>query len=393
MKISAVRNVNFTNQQRSVLPQKQPSDSISSKNTTTQQNINSIYKTTGAAIAGLSVVGAGIYFIHRKNLKTARKLFHQLPDTPLANSLPQNIRKELSYSDKYQKFLKFLFNPPEENLAGKGANSKVYNIPFLDKYVLKVLKPKSYYKPLEVPLNIFPDDVNLGQPVWVHPENYRLILLKKISGEPHSIKNWSSTIWDEKIRDAVPVTKEQAHQYYTQVTRIAGMEQSVFDDLALQIKTLDDAVNIEYGVPHGFKTDSINPNNLMVDYEKNKLSVIDYFTKTKPQHQNSYLDMVSVITDFTLFHEYYDLLGANEQKKLLQAIKQIDKKSFAAAVKIGLDTDENTFINFINYTNKYFHVPGVPKPDGNGEYIRQYGHSTGNMLSLLKHLRNQHEFS
>lgn len=341
-----------------------------------------IYKSTGIAVTAASLAAAGICLVRRK---PQPRTF--LPDNLLTQSMPDFLKKELSKNKNYEKFIQAIEHPENNPISGKGANSTVYNLPFLDEYVLKILN-KHTNRPIEVPLNIFPDDINLGQPVWIHPENFKIILLKKVEGEPHSIKDWSDTIWDNKIRCARSVTKEQTADYYNKVTRIADMDQSVFDDLAMQIKTLDLTRKSDDDILIGFKTDSINPNNLLVDIKNNKLNIIDYFAKTKPQHQNSYMDMVSVISDFTLFPEYYDWLLPQYQQKLLHAIKTIDQKSYKAAVKVGLDTDEKTFVNFVNYTDKYFKVPGVPKRDGSGDYVRQYAISANNMLNLLRSIRN-----
>ncbi len=385
MRISAAGGINFISRPVQMQSAKKVDNQEKTSVSRPEQRLN-VYKTTGIAISGLSLIGAGIYLIHRKNLKAAKNIFTPLPDTLLAKSLPENIQGELSYNHKYERFLEFLNNPPAENVSGTGANSVVYNIPVLDNYVLKILKPQAYIDPDTLPINMFPDNVNLGQPVWIHPQNFRIMLLKKVFGEPHSIKNWSSTIWDPGIKKGVPVSEQQSLRYYNQVTKIANMPQSTFDNLALQIKILDNAGKTPASVMTGFKIDSINPNNLMVDYKNNRLNVIDYFAKNKPQHQNSYLDMVAVITDFTLFREYYDLLTPQMQKKLIKAIKTIDKKSFSAAVKTELDTDEKKFTDFIKFIDKLFPVANVTGRNGK-EYIRQYGVSANYMIELLKSIR------
>ncbi len=347
-----------------------------------------LYTGTGIALGAVSLAATGIYLVKRKQIKD---VFTALSNNPITQSMPVFLKKELSKNHNYKKLMDAIANPENNPISGKGANSTVYNLPFLDKYVLKILADRPGVKPIEVPLNIFPDDINLGQPVWIHPDNFRIILLKKVAGKPHSIKNWSDTIWDTKIKCARPVTEQQANDYYHKVTQIADMDQSVFDDLALQIKTLDSTKINDSDSLIGFKTDSINPNNLLVDIKKKKLGIIDYFAKTKPQHQNSYLDMVSVISDFTLFPEYYDRLSPQQQQKLLKAVKVIDNKSLTAALNVGLDTDEKTFVGFVNYTDKYFKVPGVLKQNGEGEYIRQYATSASNMLKLLHSIRQNPE--
>lgn len=347
-------------------------------------------KLLNAGITFSSIAAAGTavwYIVKNRNLSKIRDIITPLPENPIANSFPDFLKRELAINNKYEKLMQYIENPDKNNIAGIGANSTVYNIPFLDKYVLKILRPHKKAEAEKILINIFPENVNLGQAVWRHPEDFRVLLLKKVSGEPHSIKNWSNTIWDPKTKNALQVSKEESAEYYKKLVYIARMPQSAYDDMAQQIKILDSAVKMADDKYPGFKTDSINPNNLLVDKENGKLNIIDYFAKNKPQHQNSYMDIVSVISDFTLFREYYDLLGPEAQKNVLRAMKTVDSKAFKAAKKVGLSTDRERFIDFVNYTNKYFHIPNVPKYDGNGEYVRQYKTSAGYMMNLLDEIK------
>ena len=84
----------------------------------------------------------------------------------------------------------------------------------MDDYVLKVLNKDD---PNKIDMNEFPSDVNLGQPVWQDENNPRLLILKKIEGNEHSIPNWSKTIWDGDKYAPRPVTKEQARLFHNQL--------------------------------------------------------------------------------------------------------------------------------------------------------------------------------
>lgn len=294
-----------------------------------------------------------------------------LPDEKLANSLPEFIRAKLSINNNYERFKNLLASQNKASIAGEGANSVVYNIDFLDEYVLKVVKPDIKADPNNIPVGLFPNNVNLGQPVWINPDNQRILLLKKVSGVPNSINNWSGTIYDKKLGKPLSVTKEQAFDYFEKITKISQLEQAVFDDLANQIQVLNTTPKHPNDLYPGFKTDSVNPNNLLVDFENNKLGVIDYFARNNDIYKNSHMDMVAMISDFTLYPEYYDHLNSSQQEKLLQCLKIIENKSFKAAEKVGLSTDKEIFLNFINKINKYFPIPSVKKSDTE-EYIRSY---------------------
>ncbi|MBS5803030.1 MAG: hypothetical protein KIC80_08495 [Brachyspira sp.] len=354
-----------------------------------------LVKASVFAAGALALLGTGIYIWKHKRTpnslpvsKNPADISTPLPDEPLANSLPEFIKQKLSVNNNFNKFKKFLSEPDKKSEIGSGANSVVYDMPFLKGYVLKVLNPEKNTEPNKIPLGIFPENVNLGQPVWIHPDNYKLIILKKVSGEAHSVADWSKVIYDPALKAPHQITAKQAKEYYAKIMKISQMEQSVFDDFASQLKVLDTTPKFDGEKEMiGFKTDCINPNNLLVDFKNNKLNIIDYFGKCKPEHQNSYMDMVAVISDFTLLPEYYDLMKPNQQKQFLKALKTIDEKCFNGAEKVGLTTDKNVFTTFINNTNKYFPIQGVKKADGSGEYVRQYDSTAKHLLDLLETLK------
>ena len=191
-------------------------------------------------------------------------------------------------------------------------------------------------------------------------------------------------MYNPQTGQAMNVTSEQAQNYFTQISRIAEMNQSVFDDLATQIKVLDGIKKFDNDNLPGFKIDSINPNNLMVDYKNNKMNIIDYFAKENEHHNtNSYLDMVAVISDFPLLPEYKALLKQEEQSKLMEALKIINDKCFNAAAKAGLSTDKNVFMDYINEVHRYFKPLSVKKQDGSGEYLRFYDQKAQELLETL----------
>ena len=307
----------------------------------------------------------------------------KLPDEPLANSLPTDIKKTLSFNNRYDEFKNFISNPEEKFIKGTGNNSTVYDLPNLDKYVLKVLKPGVSKNPNEIPIGAISDNINLGQPIWEHPENKRISILKKIPGEPHSTKNWSNIIWDKELSHPIEVTQQMAEDYALSIQKISEMEQTVFDKLALSLKILDTTPKYKGDTFSGFKVDSINPNNLMVDIKNKDMNIIDYFGKSKSSHQNSSTDITAIISDFTLMPEYYDKLSPEKQKALIQNIKTIDKKATDASKKAGLTTDRNIFKNYINDTSKYFYPPHIVSSNGK-TYKRDYRITSQKLLDILE---------
>lgn len=336
---------------------------------------------TYSILLGTGLLAGSGSLLYRRNPSYVLK---HLKPTKLTDSLPGDIKLELAKGNKFKKFENFINNPDEKYLTGKGANSNVYNIPFLDKYVLKIIKPESKLDLSQQYVRLFPDDINLGQPVWQHRNNPRILLLKKIEGEPYSIKNWTSTLYNPAVKAPQNVTQAQADLYYKHISKVSKMDQSVFDELARQIKILDTTKKYEGDNLIGFKTDSINPNNLMVDFKNNTIHIIDYFAKDNTHHKNSYMDMVAIMTDFTLLPEYRDLLKPQQQKELVNIIKTIHNKALLAAQKHGVSTDKNDFLEFINEINRYddFRPMSVKKQD-RGEYIRLYPQRAEELLSII----------
>lgn len=359
----------------------QVSKDIASTGSIEKQNKKLV--TYAAAVgAGLIVAGGGVYGIRKLN--SPDYVLKHLKPNKVIGSLPDFLKQELAKWNKFKKFEIYINNPNEKLVAGKGANSTVYNIPFMDNYVLKVVKPDSGLDLSKQYVGLFSNDINLGQAVWQHPNNPNVFLLKKINGQPYSIKNWTSTLYNPVTCGPISVTQAQADLYFKQISKISKMDQSVFDNLAHQIKVLDSTKKFENDYFVGFKTDSINPNNLMVDFKKNTINIIDYFGKENEHHKNSYMDMVAIMSDFALYPEYKDLLKPNQQKELVSIIKTIHDKALKAAQKEGISTNKNDFLEFINEVGQHFHPMPVKNTDGSIKYLRDYPHQAENLIKLIE---------
>ncbi len=287
--------------------------------------------------------------------------------------LPKDIKDILSSEYSIDDLINMAIKSNKK--LGVGANSTVYELPFIEDYVLKVLNKDD---PNKVDISQFPLNRNLGQPVWQSSVNPKLLILKKVSGEEHSINNWSNVIWDEKIKSPKSITKEQSQIYFNKISQIAKMDQEVFNSLAYDVKTLEDM---------GYKLDSINPNNLIVDTNKNQIHVIDYFKvnpKEKEFYQNSALDITSLILDFTLLPEYYDKLSKEQQDKLIEYIGIINEKVYKGAQKAGLSCDDEKYKTYIRTTSKWFPIKSVPKENSEDEYIRAYHIRLNDFILMLK---------
>lgn len=293
-------------------------------------------------------------------------------DLVKTNSLPEEIRSKMPKGSSIQDLIRMA--QTEENKLGQGANSIVYSIPHLDDYVLKVLNKDD---PNKIDMSEFPSDVNLGQPVWQDEKNPRILILKKIEGKEHSIPNWSKTIWDGANYTPLNVTSEQAKLFHSQLNDLSQMPQSAFDQLAKDVKLISDK---------GYKLDSINPNNLIVDKEKQQIHIIDFF-KVKPheshQYQNSYMDLVAIALDFTLFPEYYDKMDESEKSNTLKNAETIREKMHKGAENAGLSCDDERFKTFIRTTSRWFPAHSVPNEKTGGVYFRYYDVRLEDFLDMI----------
>jgi len=285
------------------------------------------------------------------------------------NPLPDKLKKQLPEGISIEEIENNVIC--DKNILGKGANSTVYQIPYTDDYVLKLLKS---YDPNNIKIADFPQEVNLGQPVWRDNNNPKILILKRIRGFENSIPNWSNTIYNPKINMPESISERQAQSYFSKVKKIADFPQESFDELAQKIVLLQEK---------GYKVDSVNPNNLMVNPLNNELNVIDYY-KIPPKelkeksYINSYLDIVALALDFTLLPEYFDKLTPYEQFELMDMTDEINTKAYSASEKAGLSIDKKEFGKYISYISQWFKAPD------NGSYVRDYEKRANDFIKMVR---------
>lgn len=219
----------------------------------------------------------------------------------------------------------------EKNIIGEGKNSKVYK--FLDnsfqKYVIKVLKPSCDSTPS---LNELPR-YNFGQAICKIQDN--IYVLRKQNGVQHGFVNWRDIVNGKKLE------KEEAKSFLEDLKKISNMPDKTFDSYAEKTKYISE---------NGYKSDSINPNNILIDYDKNEINIIDYF-KTNKKYvnlKNCYLDMACNLLDFMNFKKIYNVLSKSEQKEFIESANVIIKKCYESAERVGLSTDKEEYNDFLS---------------------------------------------
>ncbi len=251
----------------------------------------------------------------------------------------------------------FMENIKPENLLGTGLNSEVYSFSdsALEPWALKVDKKPNKTKEgagLYRTKNEFGAQ-NMGQEIARIGDRFHI--LKKIEGTPHSLENWSAHINNNSI-----VTKEESKEFLNSIEKIAQFDEAAFDDYAKQLKTLGSK---------GYKMDSINPNNLLIDYENEKIHIIDFFKNADPSHINSRLDLTNCLLDFSFFDRFYEKLDEDDKQRLLDTGKTIIEKCNDAASKHNLPQDEDTYVNYLANVDKWF---GWALVDIGGDYRTRF---------------------
>ncbi len=256
-------------------------------------------------------------------------------------------------------------NIKEENALGEGLNSRVYSFddPRLSRWALKVDKNEFNNDSDELFTPTYDEFAgkNMGQEIAVAGNQYRI--LKKIDAEVHSIDNWS-----DHVNNDSKVTTAEAKEFLSQLKKVSDLPQETFDSYASRLELLQEK---------GYKQDSINPNNLLIDYKNQEIYIIDFYKADSPVHTNSRLDLINPLLDFSLFNNFYDKLDESERRDLIDSAREVIAKCNMAAKKTDLALDEKTYIDYITEVDKWFGCHLIHK---GGDYRSRYN----NLKALLE---------
>ena len=219
-----------------------------------------------------------------------------------------------------------------ENLLGSGTYAKVYEIPNVKDYVLRVLhntKKEDFFKSdvLEIK-DEFPN-YNFGQKIG---DNYNgITVLKRVYGVPQGLSNPSEKDLENNF------LIEHAREILNQISDISNFPLESFEDFALKIKEINKSPK--------YILDSLNSNNLLVDKENLKLNVVDLSDKQKFVGLNGANqdadDMVSLLLNMSFHQMTYDKLPTKAEKDLFKRCsKIIMAKTYKAAKKVGLEASK-----------------------------------------------------
>lgn len=277
-------------------------------------------------------------FIHKSSELTKERIasLRYLPDSFLP---AQKIGSYEDFMDKIHKVygdisLKKLVRKCRRNELGHGQDARVFGIPKIDDYVLKVNVEIecgifSKFLPLEKVKNDF-YVYNFGQKVATNKNGISVLL--KTQGKPSSFPNWIDFF---KKADTKNIKDCEALYFLkNHLAKVAELPQESFDRYAKKIYFLQKVTNR--------RPDMYNPNNVLIDYKNKEINIIDVCDRSE-KALDFYLheDMIDPLIDN---YFYDDILKAlpDEKKLECQGLKKIIiEKCKKAAEKCGLLQVEN----------------------------------------------------
>lgn len=249
----------------------------------------------------------------------------------------------------------------DENRIGEGTKKVVYSIPNIDNYVVGFLKKaqSDNKAPIEGYDNPFPEQ-NFGQAIAGN--NADLIVMQKLDGASFSIPDWTFH-FKNLVYQNEPITQKEAQIFLSQARKIEQLPIEAYVYLAEQIKYLSDK---------GIKIDSINPNNVLVDYDSKKLRYIDLFEDPSKfeaiNPKNSTHDMINLLTDSLLHAEYIAALDDTDADELKAITKSIIKKCKKAGKIAGLSSSSSPAIEMMSLIQNNL----MKKFNRNPNYLKCY---------------------
>lgn len=252
-----------------------------------------------------------------------------------------------------------------ENLLGRGHAFLCYQIPGIEKYVFKSGNSRSAEHSLfEKPLRAIPDMFegrNYGQAIAQSEDGGVQVLIKK-DGIPHSIVPWIAIYRPPRIE----ITQIKANSFVQELETINSFDQFVYDELAEEINYLNSKHR---------KADSLNPNNLLVDYENRRFGLIDLHDASNlklekiPNCRNTFQDMASILIDALAFDKFYNALNKEGKERLVSVANAIVEKCIIAAKAKSLPFDEETYSRYLSvFGAEAPTLKDEPKPDLIGYY-------------------------
>ncbi len=317
--------LNFSRSQQNASKQK-----LQNPNTNKDKSENK-YAYFMPGLGCLAVAGVAAVAMHNKN--SAKNLFKPFKEELFNFAAYLQKAKEANIKSAQD----YMANCVEKNIIGTGQNSKVYKFsnPLMNNWVIKInIKHNDYENSFYQNLVQIPDEFegyNMGQAIAGLGD--RIQILKKINAQPHSIKDWSN-----HRKNCAPIKQEEATKFLDDIKQIAKFPQEAFNEYAQKLKLLEDK---------GYKADSFNPNNYMIDYKAQKFYIIDFYKYDVDAHLNTKYDLFCPLVDYPNFERFYNVMNDAQKAEYVNLTKILEQKCTKAAENAGINVSEDTFREFI----------------------------------------------
>ncbi len=275
---------------------------------------------------------SSISFKHKFQVNS---IFYVQPDVFLKATAFQTFVKQISKGYPNEKIMNVLMNSTtSENFLGSGRCAKVYKIPNVPDFVVRVLHNTTPEKFLSNSLKEIKDEFpnhNLGQKI---ADNFNgVTILRRVMGTSQGFSN------PGQKDNAASFLEEHARKILSQITGIAMFPQKSYDDFALKVKEVNKSKK--------YVMDCLNPNNLLVDKVNLRFNIVDLaerktFKGLENCKQDSG-DMISLLLNIPFHKKAFDKLPTLEEKlNLRNNSKVVIKKVLTAAKNVGLEASQLT---------------------------------------------------
>lgn len=177
-----------------------------------------------------------------------------------------------------KKFIKLVAK--EENKIGEGREAKVYSIPQMEDYILRIKKNVStgfFSLPSKLkPAKNYFYGLNFGQPVADNGKGITINIRAK--GKQYSIPNWANCVQGKAYPSEGSVKTFIKHD----MALLSEFPQESYDEFIKKLSFIQNAT------PHSF--DFINPNNFIIDYKNKKINIVDTAFKSEKNPLNDYYE-------------------------------------------------------------------------------------------------------
>ena len=244
---------------------------------------------------------------------------------------------KISYKKSKLKMGDIVKECTQENKLGSGSNCIgvfKFNHELLKNWVIKLYKYHS--DTMKKGLYRVKDDLNgfnFGQEIAKIDNN--IGILKCSQGKIISFPDWSKRM---KNFFLLKISEDEKKSYLNDLETISNFPQSSYINYAKKLKKIDE---------NGYKADSFNPNNYLLDVENQEINIIDSYKYIPDMHRNTVYDMFCPIIDYFNYDKYYLSMDNKEKENLINKTHIIFKKCYEAAKEIGVSLSEKTFIEFI----------------------------------------------